>query len=165
MGNGGVKNTTAFEEIKGIPCNISQIACGDFHTMILLTDGRLLGCGYNIFGQLGFGDTKTRTIFEEIKQVPRNISDVICGANHTFIRLRNGKIMSCGDNTSKQLAHNDKKARAVFQEVKTIKEDVSEVACGVDHTFIRLHSGKILRYGISQTNGAEFEELPMIKIE
>ena len=73
LGIGSMKKTTVFEEIRGISSNISQIASGNFHTMILLTDGRLLGYGYNYFGQLGLGDTKNRSVFEKITNARRLI--------------------------------------------------------------------------------------------
>jgi len=35
--------------------NVSNIAAGDLHTLILKTDGSLWVCGYNANGQLGDG--------------------------------------------------------------------------------------------------------------
>ena len=39
-----------------------------------------------------------RNIFENIKYLPNNISEVVCGICNTFIRSTNGKILACGDN-------------------------------------------------------------------
>ena len=63
------------------------------------------------------GDTKYRTVFEEIKGLERNISKIICGSSYTFIRLRNGKIISRGQNIYKQLAYGDTKTRIIQKNV------------------------------------------------
>lgn len=85
-------------EISNLPKNIVKIACGISHSIILLTDGRLMGCGNNASGCLGLGDRQNRYKFVEIENIPKNISDVICGGWFTIIKLTDGTIMACGDN-------------------------------------------------------------------
>ena len=77
-----------------------------------------MSCGYNEHGQLGHGDTLVRTTFEEIKGIPRNISEVVCGIANTFIRLTCGKILSCGYNVNGQLGHGDKINKSRFEEIE-----------------------------------------------
>ena len=55
-----------FTEIKSIPQNISEVVCGYASTFIRLTNGKIMSCGYNNYGQLGHGDILDRTIFEEV---------------------------------------------------------------------------------------------------
>ena len=53
-----------------------DVICGSDHTIIRLTDGTLMSCGYNGNAQLGHGDYKNRNLFELIKDIPKNISQV-----------------------------------------------------------------------------------------
>src|ERR1700733_3078167 len=114
MVNWDLTHRNIFQEIKGIPKNISEVICGFYHTIIKLTDGTLMSCGYNEYGQLGHGDRSITNIFEEIKGIPKNISEVICGGYHTIIKLTDGTLMSCGYNFSGQLGHGDQTNRNRF---------------------------------------------------
>src|SRR3989442_565678 len=87
LGHGDNKNRNKFEEIKGLPNDIVNIACGAYHTIIQRANGTLLSCGYNYSGQLGQGDNKNRNKFEEIKGLPNDIVSIACGFNHTIIYI------------------------------------------------------------------------------
>ena len=150
LGHGDTINIMCFEEIKGIPQNISEIVCGLYHTIILLTDGRIMSCGNNSYGQLGHGDVTNRTLFEEIKGICATISEVVCGDFCTIIRWANGKIMTCGRNYCGGLGHGDKKNRTRFETVKGIPGAVSEIVCGGSYTVIRLADGKIMSCGYNE---------------
>src|SRR5205814_1926245 len=91
---GVIKNNFRVEYAK----KIMEVVCGCYHTIIRLTDGTLMSCGNNEYGQLGQGDTKNRTKFEEIKNMPKNIMEIVCGTYHTIVRLTDGTIISCGYN-------------------------------------------------------------------
>ena len=103
--------------------------------------------GHNKHGQLGQGDTKDKLQFEEIKGLPRNIAEVVCGYKHTFILCSDGKLLSCGNNINGQLGHGDTKNRSTFEYVRGIPANISEIACN-DNTFIRLTNGRILSCGL-----------------
>ena len=109
-----------------------------------------MSCGYNQYGQLGHGDTINRIIFEEIKGLPQNICEVVCGNLCTFIRLTDGKVLSCGSNGCGELGHGDRVRRETFEEVRGIPANVCEIICG-SNTFIRCDDGRILSCGF---NGA-----------
>ena len=134
-----------FHEIKSAPRNICEIYHGASHIIVKLTDGRLLGSGCNSSGQLGFGDRKNRTSFEEIKAVGKDIASVACGDHYTMIVRSDGTILSCGNNCFGQLGHCDRKDRCLFSEVKGIR--VSSVHCGSYHTVIKLRSSKLMSCG------------------
>ncbi|AYV84717.1 MAG: chromosome condensation regulator [Hyperionvirus sp.] len=62
---------TVFIEVIGVGRNIAELLCGNHHTIIRLTDGRLMGCGYNNYGQLLFPEYSTHErnySFTEIKK-------------------------------------------------------------------------------------------------
>ncbi|AYV82699.1 MAG: chromosome condensation regulator [Hyperionvirus sp.] len=66
LGLGDDRDRNMFEEIKGIPKNIAKVISGFTHTIIQTTNGTLMSCGSNEYGQLGLGDYRDRNVFEKI---------------------------------------------------------------------------------------------------
>lgn len=126
-----------FETIKGIPKNIVDIMCGPSHVFIKCSDGKLLGCGNNGCGQLGLGDTNDRLLFREVKGIPKNIINIVCGEYHTIL-IGDGILMATGLNSYGQLGLGDNKDRCLFEEIKRIPKNVVSVLCSERNTIIRL---------------------------
>ena len=61
---------------------IRQIACGHEHTLILTADNNVFVFGDNYFGQLGLNhnNRQNKPVF-----LMNEISQIVCGAYHTFI--------------------------------------------------------------------------------
>ena len=85
-----------FKEVQGLSWVVSQVVCRRERTIIRLTDGRILNCGYNRYGYLGYVDSKTRTTFEEISGLPKNTAEIACCIYCTYIRLTDGRMVCCG---------------------------------------------------------------------
>ena len=66
LGLGDGYNRTTFTQVTINADNIKQIYCGHGHTLILKNDGTLWGTGLNNEGELGLGDTNSRTTFTQI---------------------------------------------------------------------------------------------------
>ena len=60
------------KDLKGIPNDIVDIACGSSHTIIMRTNGDLFSCGRNQHGQLGHEDNKNRNRFKKIINIQKN---------------------------------------------------------------------------------------------
>ncbi|AYV84542.1 MAG: chromosome condensation regulator [Hyperionvirus sp.] len=143
------------KEIRGVYWNICQRdrkICGGMDTLIVLGDVRLMGCGYNNYGQCGFGDNRDRPMFAIVEKLSRKVELVASGGYHTIIKCEDGILMSCGNNGSGQLGLGDFVDRNVFEVVKGVFENIAEVICGVSHSIIRLTNGTILGCG-SNLNG------------
>ncbi|AYV82779.1 MAG: chromosome condensation regulator [Hyperionvirus sp.] len=147
LGFGDINTRFVFEEIKGIGKNIAQVICGINETIIRLTDGTLMVCGYNSQGQFGLGDNMSRFLFSEIRGIPKNIDQVICGAYHIIIRLTDGTLLSCGSNHEGQLGLGDCVNRNIFEKVPSVPKNIAEVICAEMHTTIRLTDGTLMRCG------------------
>ncbi|AYV81438.1 MAG: chromosome condensation regulator [Harvfovirus sp.] len=134
--------------IKDFQRNISQIACGPSHTMILLLDGTLLCRGFNSNGQLGLKDICTRDNFVKNDTFGEHISikQIACGSAHTLILLTNGTLLTCGDNSSGQLGSGPGSHRNFLRKVDTIAR-ITQIACGYHHSFIKLEDGSIMSSG------------------
>ncbi|KAJ5073777.1 hypothetical protein M0811_08341 [Anaeramoeba ignava] len=94
-GLGKYENTYEFTEIKSSLFEendyILDFSVGYSHTLILTSNSKLIGFGYNEYGQLGTGDTNNQLIPIQI-ELPKlrfneNISNyhVLCGYNNSFL--------------------------------------------------------------------------------
>jgi len=97
---------------------IFQIALGLSHSFFLLSDSQtLLAAGLNENGQLGFGDTKNRNLFE-IVPLPLEklgfIKQVSAGFHFSYILSQNNELWACGQNHVGQLGMGDFTDRNTF---------------------------------------------------
>ncbi|AYV82524.1 MAG: chromosome condensation regulator RCC1 [Hyperionvirus sp.] len=136
-----------FREIGGIPKNITKVICGALHTIIVLTDGTLMTCGSNGYGQLGLGDRVNRYSFEKIKGIDKNIVEVTCGEYHTMIRFGNGTLMVCGSSSWGILGTEDNVLRDTFYEIKGIPKNIAKVISSHYNTVIILTDGTLMGCG------------------
>ncbi|AYV82719.1 MAG: chromosome condensation regulator [Hyperionvirus sp.] len=128
-----------FEVISGIPKNIRNVVCGDSSVIILLTDGTLMGSGFNEYGELGLGDYLPRNRFTEIPGIPKNIvAEVIFATYCTIIRLTDGRLLRSGLATGGGMKGN------LFQEIANIPKNVAKVISGAYSTIIRLTNGILM---------------------
>ena len=102
------------------------------HTFILKNDGTLWGCGENIYGQLGLGDTNDRNIFTKITD---NVKSVYTGYEHTIILKNDSTLWGCGLNGG-QLGLGDTSDRYTFTQITANTDNVKSVYCGGNYTFI-----------------------------
>ena len=144
---GDIVNRVTFEEIRGLPFTVSEIICGSCHVIIRLTNGVIMSYGNTDYGQLGNDDTICSTVFKEIRGLPKNISEIVCGYNNTFIRLTDGRIFCCGDNEYGQLGQGDTNDKYMFEEIKGIPRNISRVVCGLTYTFLLSEDGKLMSCG------------------
>lgn len=77
---------------------VVKVATGRSHTLVLLENGRVFGCGSNSFGQLGLGDNKTAVRdFLKLTALPlENVVDISAGENFSMACTRGGKLLVFG---------------------------------------------------------------------
>ena len=85
LGLGDGYNRTTFTQVTINADNIKQIYCGHGHTLILKNDGTLWGTGLNNEGELGLGDTNSRTTFTQITTNADDIKSLPNQYNIPFI--------------------------------------------------------------------------------
>ena len=85
LGLGDDYNRTTFTQVTINADNIKQIYCGHGHTLILKNDGTLWGTGLNNEGELGLGDTNSRTTFTQITTNADDIKSLPNQYNIPFI--------------------------------------------------------------------------------
>lgn len=158
LGLGDHHNRNNFVEVK-LSFEVIQIACGGHHTLIVDNQGNLYTCGYNRWGQLGLGDNNDRSYFTLVKNheltmdnLPLEITQVACGAEHTVILDSQGKLYVCGNNEYGQLGLGNPKCYHTidyrFNFIKVILPfEITQVACGNYHTIILDTNGKLYTCG------------------
>jgi hypothetical protein len=130
--------------VSGVSTAIA-VACGAYHTAILLSDGTVRTCGSNAIGQLGDGTTSTRSTTVAVSGVSTAIA-VACGSNHTAILLSDGTVRACGFNSSGQLGNGTTSNRSTTVAVSGVAGAIA-VAGGYTHTAILLSDGTVRTCG------------------
>lgn len=75
--------------------DVCKIACGQYHTIVLLKDGTVYGCGANMNGgQLGIGAVYTFTK-KFTKLSLSNVKAIACGQYYTIFALNDGTVYGC----------------------------------------------------------------------
>ena len=83
---------------------IISLSCGDEHTAVVTTSGRLFTFGSNEYGQLGLGHYENVLRPSCVKCIkPDRVKLVACGKAHTIIATESGRLFAFGSNTEGQL--------------------------------------------------------------
>ncbi|AYV81286.1 MAG: chromosome condensation regulator [Harvfovirus sp.] len=139
LGLGDFEDRREFCEIKGIGGNIADVVCGNYLSVVRLTDGTLMSCGFNARGQLGHGDRENRNVFTKINNIGKNIVEVHCTELYIIIRLTDGTLMTSNDDPPC--------IKMIFYEIKGIPKNISELFCSSLGVVVRLTDGTLIRLG------------------
>ena len=143
LGLGDKTNRTTFTQITTNINDIKEIYCGGSHIFMLKNDGTLWSCGYNYNGQLGLGDNDDRYTFTEIATNANDIKSICCGSHHTLILKNDGSLWGTGRNNCSQLGLGDTTDRTIFTQVTTNINNIKEIYCGANHTFMLKNDGTL----------------------
>jgi autotransporter-associated beta strand protein len=150
----GLNDTTSRNTLTQIPMTSIgtdvypvYVACGQYHTMIIMSNGTIWGTGYNVHGQLGINRTGNLSILTQMKMsnnnnmkctIPSPIK-IACGNYYTVVLMSDNTIWSCGQNHRGQLGLNSINTTYILTKmIKTF--DTSDypiqIACGEYHTVV-----------------------------
>uniref|UniRef100_A0A3Q3F7M7 Retinitis pigmentosa GTPase regulator b n=1 Tax=Labrus bergylta TaxID=56723 RepID=A0A3Q3F7M7_9LABR len=135
LGLGDCEERTAFQRIHFFDSRgpIKMLAAGS-NTSAALTSGKLFMWGDNTEGQIGLGKESHAASPQEVS-VGQPISWVSCGYYHSAL-VTDGALYTFGERDSGKLGLGTEQLprHRVPQRVKSIKEEVLQVACGGGHT-------------------------------
>jgi len=135
---------------------VKYIACGNLHTIFLMTTGEIYGTGLNSDGQLGLGNTTNQSSLQLVTTVPagRTPQNISCGLFHTGVLMTNGEIYLAGRNTDGQIGLGSTSARVTSLTIMSTvpaTKIVSAVACGGTHTILLMTTGELYGVGYNLT--------------
>jgi alpha-tubulin suppressor-like RCC1 family protein len=128
--------------------NISQIACGSFHSIILKNNGEIYVFGRNDEDQLGLGHNKSQNV-PQLLMNDEGISQIACGGYHSVILKSNGEMYVFGLNDEGQLGlgHNEHKN---IPQLLMRDDGINQLACGGFHTIILKNNSDVYVFGDNQ---------------
>lgn len=128
--------------------DITEISCGEDHTLFITNNHKIYACGDNCYGQLGLGDYTNRNSPQELTLSGKIIS-IHCGRVHTIALVKVDSLQKCyvwGFNIHGQLGLGDFINRESPQELIPLLNPMT-VCCGGYHTIALTYSGKIYSWG------------------
>ncbi|KAJ3219557.1 hypothetical protein HDU67_000502 [Dinochytrium kinnereticum] len=111
LGFGHVKKVMEFEEVElgGLRGGVEMVAAGIQHTLFLMKNGEVFGCGTNRNGELGYGNEPQVSIPVRLDLPPCQM--IAAGTNgfHSYAVTLTGQILVSGANTWEQLRRKEDK--------------------------------------------------------
>ncbi|XP_036789395.1 probable E3 ubiquitin-protein ligase HERC3 isoform X2 [Oncorhynchus mykiss] len=133
-------------------CNrqVTQVACGDQHSILLTQDGQVFTWGQNTSGQLGLGwgepsDMSPKPL-KSLSGIP--LVQITAGGEHSFALSLSGAVFGWGKNTAGQLGLGDTTNRRAPAHVDclNLKKTVL-ISCGGEHTAVLTKGGVVFTFG------------------
>ncbi|KAH3765944.1 regulator of chromosome condensation RCC1 [Pelomyxa schiedti] len=119
LGNYEAKNTPE-EVILLADKQISRVVCGAFFTTVMLDTGDVMGWGMNFDPQLDRElPTEPHPLITGMK-----VTTISCGWGHYVALLKNGSLITCGDNGSGQLGCGDTEPKVKPQEIVEFRRKI-----------------------------------------
>ncbi|XP_073322767.1 uncharacterized protein [Pagrus major] len=125
---------------------ISQVACGERHTLFALEDGRVAACGQNDYGQVGNGSNENAVVPRFVECVD-HVSKVTCGANHNLALTGDGRLFQWGCGRA---CGNIKRNILSPEDVTLPSSPVRDIAGGCWHSLLLTDDGNVFSWGMGQ---------------
>ncbi|XP_056233280.1 X-linked retinitis pigmentosa GTPase regulator-like isoform X2 [Seriola aureovittata] len=125
---------------------ISQVACGERHTLFALEDGSVVACGQNDYGQIGSGSNEN-VVVPRVVECVGHVSKVTCGANHNLALTGDGRLFQWGCGPA---CGNIKENILLPEEVTLPSSPVREIAGGCWHSLLLTDGGNVFSWGMGQ---------------
>ncbi|CAH9148026.1 unnamed protein product [Cuscuta epithymum] len=153
---------------------VASVSCGEWHTSIVSTSGKLFTYGDGTFGALGHGNTNSLPhpkVVESLRGL--TVKSVACGSWHTAAIVETvdnhgepnhlaGKLFTWGDGDKGKLGHSDQDKKLVPTSVaKLAEQDFFQVSCGTSLTVVLSCNGKV--YTIGSPQGKDDRSITLVQ--
>ena len=123
----------------------SQVKAGYAHSVSLRTDGTVWVCGANHNGELGLGDTVSRSYSVQVSGLS-GVTAIAAGGNYTVALKSDGTVWTTGHNYHGQLGVGDTSIRYSPVQVSGLS-GVTAIAAGSYHTLALKSDGTVWAWG------------------
>jgi len=122
-----------------------QVAAGGLQALVLLDNGEVHAWGLNDVGQLGVGDSLSRTAPTKVT-LPRAAIAVAAGRQFSLALLDDGRVFAWGANDLGQLGNNTREISVLPVQVSVLT-DVVQIAAGNSHALALRADGSVWAWG------------------
>ena len=137
--------------VEGLAQPVSDVACGDDHTLAVTTAGELFAWGKRALLGLRTFDSPTQNCFfpERVNLDAKvRVESVAAGSRHSLAIDDGGSVYAWGDNSEGQLGtglqgKDEERPRVLSQ----VRERAVGVACGALHSLVLGYSGRVYAMG------------------
>ena len=164
LGIGNTTNKTTLTPMTGFPLGkiVSSISRSYIHTVVLMNDGTVYGCGNNTVGQLGNASSGNQyTTLTQMTSMPSGKTAIAvgCGAystnGFTIVLMSDGTVYGTGSNGAGQLGtgdYTDKTSLTLMTGIPSGKKAIA-ISCGSNFTIVLMSDGTV--YGTGNNNDGE----------
>lgn len=130
-----------------------QIACSGhptyLNTLLLTRSNTVYAMGTNLYGELGLGDTSSRTSLTLVPTIASNdpVVRMSAGTGHSLVLTQSGKAYGAGWNNARQTGSTGPN-KTTFAIVPSIPGDIYvDISAGQSHSLFLTESGKVYKIG------------------
>lgn len=129
---------------------VTSLAAGDWHSVMLLTDGTVYTCGRGIEGQLGYEDVTFMLMpgkIHALNHAHLPITQVAAGRAHTLMLDRDGRVWSCGSSERGQCGIGVGAPITVLPQVVLEGKGIAQIVAGPEYSIARAATGAVWVWG------------------
>ena len=130
-----------------LAATIVQVAAGDYHTVVLKSDGTVWAWGDNSYGELGDGTTMPRPAPVQVSGLT-GVTAIAAGCQHTVALKSDGTVWAWGDNYYGELGDGTTTQRLTPVQVPGLT-GVTAIAAGSGHTVALKTDGTVWAWGLN----------------
>ncbi|XP_037090867.1 serine/threonine-protein kinase Nek8-like [Pollicipes pollicipes] len=159
LGHGNWNNTSTPKLVESLlTVDVSAIACGRRHVVVVGGSGEVYSWGQGQGGQLGLGHEEDCSLPQEVT-IPEEhvVENVRCGGDGTIFITQQGSLLACGNNERNKLGLNPRRGLIssiaevgkvlVPTPVKSVTSRIIDVSMGPHHTIALTENGHLVSFG------------------
>jgi alpha-tubulin suppressor-like RCC1 family protein len=141
---GGIGNQPTPVAIGGLS-NVTAIAAGYYHSLALLSNGKVMAWGDGVENQLGTGNGNSPTPVA-VSGLSTAVA-IAAGQYHSLALLSNGTVVAWGDNSYGQVGDGTDHTARPKPVAVTGLTGVIAISAGLDHSLALLSNGTVMGWG------------------